>query len=90
MHIIGQDRDEGSVTVSEDDDEACSEEIYINPLDWFESNLSEMSGKLNCPNPKCAAKVGSFDWCGSKCACGAWIAPAFHMIKSKVDLFRHK
>lgn len=61
----------------------CSREIYIQPLKWFENRLDEISGKINCP--KCDSKLGSFDWSGSKCACGAWITPSFHISKSKID-----
>jgi dual specificity phosphatase 12 len=39
--------------------------------------------KLYCS--KCVARVGSWSWAGSRCACGAWVAPAFQFIKSKLD-----
>jgi hypothetical protein len=39
--------------------------------------------KLYCS--KCLARVGSWSWAGSRCACGAWVAPAFQFIKSKLD-----
>ena len=35
----------------------------------------EIAGKIACPNPKCNAKVGSFDWTGVPCGCGEWITP---------------
>ena len=40
-------------------------------------------GDLNCP--KCRTRVGSYSWYGMQCACGAWVTPAFQVIKSKVD-----
>ena len=39
--------------------------------------------QIHCP--KCDAKIGSFDWAGSMCSCGAWVTPAIHVAKSKVD-----
>ncbi|CAF0715889.1 unnamed protein product [Brachionus calyciflorus] len=63
----------------------CNQEIYIEPLSWFQDRLSDISGKINCP--KCDAKLGSFDWSGAKCACGSWVTPAFHISKSKIDFY---
>lgn len=57
-----------------DEDPECRAELYIEPLDWFKDRLEDMSGKLNCP--KCDAKVGSFDWCGTICSCQTWVTPA--------------
>lgn len=39
--------------------------------------------QLNCP--KCKMKLGSFIWYGERCPCGAWVAPAFHIQRTKVD-----
>lgn len=71
---------------SEDSEERteCKDELYIEPLDWFRDRLEDLSGKLNCP--KCDTKVGSFDWCGTKCSCATWVTPAFHISIGKVDL----
>lgn len=44
----------------------------------------EDEGKLLCP--RCESKVGSWSWVGSKCSCGAWIVPAYQIVKSKVDM----
>ena len=40
-------------------------------------------GKIACP--KCSTRVGNYNWSGMQCSCGAWITPAFQVIKSKVD-----
>lgn len=61
----------------------CEKEIFIEPIEWFKNRLDDITGKINCP--KCDLKIGSFDWSGSKCVCGAWITPSFHIAKSKID-----
>jgi hypothetical protein len=30
-------------------------------------------------------KLGNYNWCGFKCSCSAWVVPAFHVTKSKID-----
>lgn len=32
-------------------------------------------GKIICPNEKCGAKIGSFDWAGVQCGCKEWVTP---------------
>ena len=48
------------------------------------SNGADVEGKLYCGH--CDSKLGSFDLCGSKCACNKWIAPSFAFQVSKLDL----
>lgn len=36
--------------------------------------------------PKCTGRLGSFNWAGNQCSCGAWITPAFLIHKAKVDV----
>ena len=43
--------------------------------------------KILCP--KCNAKIGSYSWSGQKCSCLTWVAPAFHIYESKVDLCKN-
>jgi dual specificity phosphatase 12 len=64
---------------------ACSA-YFVEPMAWM-SYLGDgaVTGRLTCPAPKCAAKLGSWDWAGMQCACGAWITPAFALHRSKVD-----
>ncbi|GAB1599121.1 dual specificity protein phosphatase 12-like [Argonauta hians] len=71
---------------SEKNKTICSESLFIEPVQWMADVVSNQSGKLTCP--KCLAKLGSFIWCGEKCPCGVWVAPAFHIQKNKVDLCR--
>jgi dual specificity phosphatase 12 len=49
--------------------------------------LSEslLSGRLECPNPKCEAQVGRYAWQGMRCSCGIWVCPAFSLQKGRVD-----
>eukprot|EP01052_Picozoa_sp_SAG31_P068706 SAG31_NODE_27515_length_425_cov_0.496933_1_plen_85_part_10 len=42
----------------------------------------ELKGKLNCP---CGAKLGSYNWSGAQCSCGAWVSPAFQINTVRVD-----
>lgn len=43
--------------------------FFVEPLKWMTSELShgELKGRLDCPAPKCSAKLGSYDWAGSQC-----------------------
>ena len=45
--------------------------------------LSMVEGKLACP--KCATRLGSFNWSGAQCSCGAWVTPAVQVVRSRVD-----
>ncbi|PLW38069.1 hypothetical protein PCANC_14567 [Puccinia coronata f. sp. avenae] len=64
----------------------CSS-YFVEPLSWMGSALQtgQLHGKLLCPATHCKAKLGSFDWAGSQCSCGAWITPGFQILRSKVD-----
>lgn len=46
---------------------ACTS-YFTEPLSWMRPQLEggELSGKLVCPNTKCNAKLGTFDWSGRK------------------------
>ena len=46
-------------------------------------NLTTDEGKVGCP--KCNTRLGTFEWSGMQCSCGAWVAPAIQVVKSKVD-----
>ena len=35
----------------------------------------QMSGKIICPNKKCGAKLGNYDWAGVCCSCKEWVVP---------------
>lgn len=34
-----------------------------------------MAGKILCPNEKCKAKIGNYDWAGVQCGCKEWVVP---------------
>lgn len=38
-----------------------------------------LAGKILCPNEKCGAKIGSFDWAGIQCGCKEWVVPVGHL-----------
>lgn len=44
----------------------------------------EQQGKIVCPS--CSSKLGQFNLAGISCSCGQWVAPAFAILKSKVDI----
>lgn len=60
---------------------------FTEPLSWMSDQLGEgsLGGRIMCPNSKCGAKLGSFDWAGLQCSCGSWVVPAFSISASKVD-----
>ncbi|RDD45398.1 Dual specificity protein phosphatase 12 [Trichoplax sp. H2] len=61
----------------------CSS-YFIQPLPWMESVIvGNVEGKLSCP--KCSNRIGSFNWAGSQCSCGAWITPSFQIHRNKID-----
>jgi len=45
--------------------------------------LEQVEGKVACP--KCATRIGSYNWSGMQCSCGAWVTPAVQVVKSKDD-----
>ena len=75
--------DDHMVLLKEGREATCTHSIFIAPMRWMESMILSGEGKVNCP--KCVAKLGSFKWSGSKCACGRWITPSFHFHPGKVD-----
>jgi dual specificity phosphatase 12 len=34
-----------------------------------------LAGKIVCPNKRCGAKLGNFDWAGVCCSCKEWVVP---------------
>jgi len=64
--------------------ERC-QHVFLEPLAWMKGvEEGPVEGKLCCP--KCDAKLGHFNWVGCRCACGAWVAPAFYVQRAKVDI----
>ncbi|KIJ09371.1 hypothetical protein PAXINDRAFT_102257 [Paxillus involutus ATCC 200175] len=60
---------------------------FVEPMGWMEPMLAggELAGKIACPNKKCGAKIGNYDWAGVCCGCKAWVTPGFCIHRSKVD-----
>ncbi|KXN82456.1 Dual specificity protein phosphatase 15 [Leucoagaricus sp. SymC.cos] len=60
---------------------------FVEPMKWMEPFLQEghLSGKIVCPNKKCGAKLGNYDWAGVCCGCKEWVVPGFCINRSKVD-----
>ncbi|GAA5959412.1 hypothetical protein JCM8115_000104 [Rhodotorula mucilaginosa] len=65
---------------------ACSS-YFVEPLSWMSPFLESgvLAGKITCPNKRCGAKLGNFDWAGNQCSCGAWVCPGFALNVSRVD-----
>ena len=45
----------------------CSS-YFVEPLSWMAGLVESgaLQGKIACPNDKCGAKLGNFDWAGSR------------------------
>jgi len=65
-------------------DPKCSG-YFLEPLKWMELKEGQVAGKILCPNRKCKAKLGNYDWVGLRCGCGDWVVPGFCISRSKVD-----
>ncbi len=54
----------------------------IAQLTWMNPVLQsgQVAGKLICPNEKCGAKIGSFDWAGVQCGCKEWVTPVGYLL----------
>ncbi|WFD07428.1 hypothetical protein MVES1_002792 [Malassezia vespertilionis] len=63
---------------------------FVEPLTWMRTSSGLTDGvygdRILCPNTRCNAKLGTWTWAGSQCACGAWVTPAFALQRAKVDL----
>lgn len=61
--------------------------IYCEPLPWMASEISALSGILNCTN--CFSRIGKFNWYGIECTpdCNrhSKIVPGFKIDAKKVD-----
>lgn len=44
----------------------------------------QLAGKIICPNPKCGAKLGNYDWAGVNCSCKEWVTPVSMYLDSRV------
>ncbi|XP_024992356.1 probable inactive dual specificity protein phosphatase-like At4g18593 [Cynara cardunculus var. scolymus] len=61
----------------------CSS-IFVEPMKWMQAvEEGNTEQKLQCIG--CNARLGSFNWAGMQCNCGAWVNPAFQLHKSRID-----
>ncbi|KAL5772245.1 hypothetical protein ACOSQ2_012169 [Xanthoceras sorbifolium] len=61
----------------------CSS-IFVESMKWMQSvQEGFVEEKLQCIG--CKARLGSFNWAGLQCNCGAWVTPAFQLHKSRLD-----
>ncbi|KAK9267646.1 hypothetical protein L1049_010077 [Liquidambar formosana] len=61
----------------------CSS-IFVEPMKWMQPvQEGYVEEKLQCMG--CKARLGSFNWAGMQCSCGAWVNPAFRLHKSRID-----
>lgn len=70
--------------------------LWITPVTWMlDSIIGVSQGKLMCPNPKCDARLGRFNWVGITVGDPTdrfrwnlpdpvWVSPAFQIIVNKV------
>jgi dual specificity phosphatase 12 len=76
---------EGSSAVN-----SVCQHVFIEPLSWMRPELEKgsLSGRLLCPNARCGAGVGRYDWKGLRCTCGGWVTPAFSLQRGRIDEMR--
>ncbi|XP_021294879.1 probable inactive dual specificity protein phosphatase-like At4g18593 [Herrania umbratica] len=61
----------------------CSS-VFVEPLKWMQPvQEGYVEEKLQCMG--CKARLGSFNWAGMQCNCGAWVNPAFQLHKNRLD-----
>lgn len=51
---------------------------------WLEGEATDPD-TIYCPNSQCRCKLGTQSWSGTRCSCGAWVTPAFKILKKLVD-----
>ncbi|KHN94372.1 Dual specificity phosphatase, subgroup, catalytic domain protein [Metarhizium album ARSEF 1941] len=66
--------------------QACPH-YFVEPLSWMRRELEkgQLNGRLSCPNERCGAAVGRYDWKGIRCACGGWVTPGLSLQRARVD-----
>ncbi|ELR18609.1 dual specificity phosphatase 12, putative [Acanthamoeba castellanii str. Neff] len=61
--------------------------VFVEPMAWMleslgADELKKSEGTFYCP--KCKSRIGSWNWQGSRCACGGHAIPAFLITKNRV------
>ncbi|XP_010696632.2 probable inactive dual specificity protein phosphatase-like At4g18593 [Beta vulgaris subsp. vulgaris] len=90
QNIVPHDQGKGEAsfgcrkrTVESDSLPKCTA-IFVEPLKWMQTvQEGYVFEKLYCMG--CKYRLGSFNWAGMQCSCGAWINPAFQILKSRID-----
>lgn len=56
-------------------------------MKWMEPFLEDgqLAGKIVCPNKKCGAKLGNYDWAGVCCSCKEWVTPVRFCLSSSLS-----
>lgn len=64
---------------------APCQHFFLEPMEWMreELQLGKLEGRIDCPH--CHAKLGSYQWQGSRCSCGEWVVPSIKLQKSRMD-----
>eukprot|EP00049_Salpingoeca_infusionum_P022434 m.6728 g.6728 ORF g.6728 m.6728 type:complete len:358 (-) comp5185_c0_seq1:213-1286(-) len=58
---------------------------FVEPMVWMQEVAEGATqGKILCC--KCNGRLGSFNWAGAQCSCGAWVTPSFQVHKGRVDV----
>jgi hypothetical protein len=60
--------------------------VFLTEPPVFAAFNQANEGRVNCPNDKCAARVGSYSWSGAPCSCGKWVTPSFQFQRARVDI----
>ncbi|KAL0218436.1 hypothetical protein P9112_004089 [Eukaryota sp. TZLM1-RC] len=60
--------------------------LFLSDPVWFDASSNQ--GKVFCPNQRCKAKLGMFNWSGVQCGCGSWVVPGFSISSQKADLVK--
>ncbi|TPX43009.1 hypothetical protein SeLEV6574_g05289 [Synchytrium endobioticum] len=61
--------------------------VFVEAMEWIRGvRDGGIEGVVVCPGQKCGAKLGSWNWAGNSCSCGAWVVPSFGLHLSKVDI----
>lgn len=69
--------------LTEKEPSECSS-IFVEPMKWMQAvHEGHVEEKLQCMG--CKARLGSFNWAGMQCSCGAWVNPAFQLHKNRLD-----
>ena len=95
-HIVGKGRFDiqsrssaykAKQNAESNDKNYCQQELFTIELDWLINiyDKDTNDGEIECPNPKCRAKLGRYSLVGEKCTCAKWVNPAFHFHRNKID-----